>query len=154
VQVSGEVGVQARKDACLLITLFALFIGILCCPGLSRAPSLSEPGRLPQLINPNQASIGSLVRLPGIGPVRARAIGKARQRVSFHQLSDLSQIKGIGPVTAQRLEPWLTFCGEDRSCGNGPVEVSVKEVGSRVGFDYHLTEPNGVSQYYGRMGNP
>jgi len=70
---------------------------------------------IPQTVNPNHAPLGSLIRLPGVGPVRAQAIVDFRQteqqkrpgRHAFREASDLARIKGIGPKTVQGLEPWL-----------------------------------------------
>jgi competence protein ComEA len=70
---------------------------------------------IPQTINPNHAPLGSLIRLPGVGPARARAIIDFRQTQlekrpglhAFHEASDLTKIKGIGPKTVQGLDPWL-----------------------------------------------
>ena len=68
----------------------------------------------PQRINPNTASIASLVRLPGIGKARAMDIIHYRQNQKpdqpvFLSASDLENIRGIGPKTAAALEPWLIF---------------------------------------------
>jgi len=60
-------------------------------------------------VNPNTDSAASLRRLPGLGPVRAGAIVAYRRAASrpFTQPTDLEQVPGIGPMTAQRLEPYL-----------------------------------------------
>jgi tRNA threonylcarbamoyladenosine biosynthesis protein TsaE len=58
-------------------------------------------------IDPNVASIGLLERLPGIGPVRARAIVEARRAAPFASLHALERVPGIGPRTRASLEPWL-----------------------------------------------
>jgi ERCC4-type nuclease len=68
----------------------------------------------PQRINPNTASMASLVRLPGIGKARAMDIIHYRQNQKpnepvFLSAQDLESIRGIGPKTAAALEPWLTF---------------------------------------------
>lgn len=68
----------------------------------------------PQRINPNTASMASLVRLPGIGKARAMDIIHYRQNHKpdepvFLSARDLENIRGIGPKTAAALEPWLTF---------------------------------------------
>lgn len=67
-------------------------------------------------INPNTAPVGSLIRLPGIGLTRARAIAAYRDVVrqqtdgmAFAGPEDLEQIKGIGPKTAQDIAEWLEF---------------------------------------------
>ncbi|MHC4555405.1 MAG: ComEA family DNA-binding protein, partial [Planctomycetota bacterium] len=68
----------------------------------------------PQRINPNTASMASLVRLPGIGKARAMDIIHYRQNQKknetvFLSAPDLQAIRGIGPKTTAALEPWLTF---------------------------------------------
>lgn len=70
----------------------------------------------PERINPNTAAIGSLVRLPGIGKARAMDILHYRQtqtdtgdELIFATPDDLQAIRGIGPKTAEKLAPWLTF---------------------------------------------
>lgn len=68
-------------------------------------------------INPNFAPPASLVRLPGIGIVRAEAIaayredfGKMNDDITvFGDCGDLQQVKGIGPKTAERICEWLEF---------------------------------------------
>jgi len=70
---------------------------------------------IPQTINPNHAPLGSLIRLPGVGPVRARAIidfrrtqqKKGPELHAFQEASDLQRIRGIGPKTVQGLARWL-----------------------------------------------
>ena len=65
-------------------------------------------------INPNTAEVASLVRLPGIGPSRARDIVAYRNsseidKPAFKCASDMEKIKGIGPKTVEKLKPYLTF---------------------------------------------
>ncbi len=71
-----------------------------------------------ELINPNTATAASLRRLPRIGPILARAIIAARRPAAtepaaggpFTDLDDLQhRVRGVGPKTAQRLGPHLTF---------------------------------------------
>jgi len=71
----------------------------------------------PLRINPNTATMASLVRLPGVGKARAMDIIHYRQnqqpnKVVFLSARDLQAIGGIGPKTAVALEPWLIFDGE------------------------------------------
>lgn len=65
-------------------------------------------------INPNTASVASLVRLPGIGPSRAAAIIEYRKgftdsEMAYKNCKDLQKIKGIGPKTAEKIRPWVCF---------------------------------------------
>ncbi|MHC4426350.1 MAG: ComEA family DNA-binding protein [Planctomycetota bacterium] len=68
-------------------------------------------------INPNDAPVASLVRLPGLGIGRAGAVVAYRERLSkkngdgpaFRNCSDLQKVKGIGPKTVQDMSEWLKF---------------------------------------------
>jgi len=68
-------------------------------------------------INPNRAPVESLVRLPGMGPVRAGSIVEYRENFNakdaaspaFRNCDDLQKIKGIGPKTVQNISELLKF---------------------------------------------
>jgi DNA uptake protein ComE-like DNA-binding protein len=72
---------------------------------------------LNESINPNTAPVASLLRLPGVGPIRAQAIVAYRQthvlghpkQTAYKCLKDLERIKGLGPRTVSALSPWLIF---------------------------------------------
>jgi len=72
---------------------------------------------LDEQINPNDAPLASLVRLPGIGIGKANAIVAYRENSSrkdgdsrtFRNCDDLQKVKGIGPKTAQKICQWLKF---------------------------------------------
>ncbi len=70
---------------------------------------------LQERINPNTATVGSLVRLEGVGPVRAHAIVDYRQahaadgRRVFAGPGDLEAVHGIGPKTVEKMSPYLDF---------------------------------------------
>ncbi len=63
----------------------------------------------PERINPNTAAVPALMRLPGIGRVRAMDIEAARAERPFDSAVDLERIRGIGPKTVEKIEPYLTF---------------------------------------------
>ena len=72
---------------------------------------------LDERINPNDAPLASLTRLPGIGVGRAAAIVAYRENFSeqngdtqvFENCDDLQKVKGIGPKTVQNISNWLKF---------------------------------------------
>ncbi len=81
-----------------------------------------DRARLDSRINPNDATVESLVRLPGLGLGRAGAIVAYRESVyregrrpAFENLEDLRKIRGIGPKTVQGISEWITFDRGDSS---------------------------------------
>ena len=107
------------------IQSFAFVISVfgcaLLCTGFAvssfEAVRQSSVIELDERINPNEASVSSLVRLPGIGISRAEAIVAYRNNFNpadgnsraFGNCADLQKIKGIGPITVQNISEWLTF---------------------------------------------
>jgi competence protein ComEA len=70
----------------------------------------TEPLAPGEKIDPNRASEVELDRLPGIGPVTARAIVAAREEgVVFARPEDLLAVRGIGTATLERIRASLDF---------------------------------------------
>ncbi len=106
------------------IQSFAFVISIITAVCLSWA-FVANPGgfeqtykvALDEKINPNNAPVVSLVRLPGIGVSRAEAIAAYRKQFvtenenepAFRNCEDLQKVKGIGPKTIENISQWLTF---------------------------------------------
>lgn len=68
--------------------------------------SASQASGQPALVNLNTATEAELVRLPGIGPSRARAIIEFREaHRGFYSVSQLLRIKGIGRAMLKRIRP-------------------------------------------------
>ena len=104
----------------------ALIILMLFCAGVAAFLAAGRPvhfgSKIPvdadraasaaEKINPNTATVASLCRLGGIGPVKAAAIAEyaaARGGSAYSRAEDLSAVKGIGPVAVERLRPYLIF---------------------------------------------
>ena len=69
-------------------------------------------------IDPNIAGVAELMAMPGIGPALADRIVSYRRDYqgrhgpearAFAKLDDLQKVKGIGPRTAEKMEPYLEF---------------------------------------------
>lgn len=90
------------------------------CDG--QGPPLRGPVRLlfGLRLDPNHADARALAALPGIGPARAAAIVAERERRPFRDVADLRRVPGIGPVTLQRIEPWLAVAGTDETGASLP----------------------------------
>ena len=70
-----------------------------------------EPGaRIAYRVDLNRADAAELDLLPGIGPAKARRIIEHRAAHGpFKRLADLSNVRGIGPVTVGKLRAHLRF---------------------------------------------
>tara|TARA_Y100001934_G_scaffold214277_1_gene253832 strand:- start:685 stop:981 length:297 start_codon:yes stop_codon:yes gene_type:complete len=78
---------------------------------LSASPCLAGPA-LEGQVNINTAKMADLVKLPGIGPKKAAAIVRLRERKAFTRPVQIRRIKGIGLRTYKKLLPHLAVVGE------------------------------------------
>jgi len=93
-----------RVLAGVLLTLSAALLGL--APPAAQGPAV-EPALL---VDPNTAPVGVLLALPRIGPTLAGRIVAARGRGRYERLDDLdARVRGVGPVTAAALRPFLRF---------------------------------------------
>jgi hypothetical protein len=107
----------AQSLAFLVGMGFCLILSLGFAAGALRRPELPEMRPAGERVNPNEAPVASLMRLPQIGAARARAIVAHRQRLgpraggppAFKTADDLRQIKGIGPAIVADVRPWLQF---------------------------------------------
>lgn len=75
------------------------------------APSAAWDGRLADArqVDVNTADASELERLPGVGSALARRIVEDREsHGAFSSVEDLTRVRGIGPETRERLEPYVT----------------------------------------------
>lgn len=76
----------------------------------SDAPSDARTSK--GLINLNTASVDLLVTLPGIGPVRAKAIVDYRERNGlFQSVEEINKVPGIGPASYANIRHLVTVEG-------------------------------------------
>ncbi|MHC4570641.1 MAG: ComEA family DNA-binding protein [Planctomycetota bacterium] len=98
--------------AASVCVLLSICFAVLSLAGLHQSYEIE----LDEQINPNEASLASLVRLPGIGIGRAGAILAYRENFrkqadnsTFRNCDDLQKVKGIGPKTVENICQWLKF---------------------------------------------
>jgi competence protein ComEA len=74
-------------------------------PRTSSGSKKFQPGDPP--IDLNAAGLNELVKLPGIGPVTAQHIISTREERPFSSVQDLKRVKGIGPKTLEKIQPYV-----------------------------------------------
>jgi competence ComEA-like helix-hairpin-helix protein len=106
---------RIQSFAYVVVVLAALCVSCLysaAMPGFHRS---AAGVRLESMINPNNAPVGSLVRLPGIGLTKAQAIVSYRESIKitdsqpFCSFDDLQKVQGIGPKTAEGVAEFVKF---------------------------------------------
>lgn len=99
--------VETLRAMAVLIGVAAVF----CAGATWRASTQDTTRRDPQFrLNVNTATPGQLQVLPRIGPKTARYIVADRQEQgAFRSIADLDRVRLIGPVTLERIGPWVAF---------------------------------------------
>lgn len=87
-------------------------------------PPKTPPAPQAWPVDVDRATVAQLDDLPGIGPVLAARIVAHRDSAGgFGSIEALCEVRGIGPKTAARLRPLVTFTGPQRpvsaKCGEG-----------------------------------
>lgn len=79
---------------------------------VNRAPALP----ISFVVNVNEADWPELSVLPGIGPVLAQRIVASREQDGpFRSVDDLRRVRGIGPITLERLRPHIAVLSSSDS---------------------------------------
>lgn len=120
-----EIGEQHSNKSRYAVQLSAFVIAVFACGllalyfvGTSANDSFEQRQiELDNKINPNTASLESLMRLPRIGRTKAGEIVSYRQQFSrrhegslpFKNCQDLQKVKGIGPKTAKNIKELVRF---------------------------------------------
>ena len=84
-------------------------------PVVGYSCALSAGARGVGHVNINQAGVASLSLLPGVGPKRAEAIIRLRQKRPFRRAIQLRRVRGIGRRTLLKMLPYVRVMGSPTS---------------------------------------
>jgi len=105
--------IQSFAFVLSVFVALSLCLDFVQCPSAAISSSKGQSIEFESRINPNEASVESLARLPGIGPKRAAAIVAYRDNCNripvFRECTDLQNVKGIGPKTIKNIEAWINL---------------------------------------------
>lgn len=95
----------------MTLSLAALAAGRAAITPVDRSDAAPHRATGPQAayrVELNTASTAELRLLPGLGRVLAERVVEHREAVGgFDRVSDLDAVSGIGPVTLERIRPWV-----------------------------------------------
>jgi competence protein ComEA len=80
------------------------------------------------VVNLNTAPEGTLSLLPGVGPAKATAIVRYRQRRPFRTVDELVRIRGIGRKQVRALRPHLAVAGPSTATVAPPGSIATPAV--------------------------
>jgi len=87
-------------------------------------------------IDINNADIGDLIKLPGIGQTKAKAIMDYRENIGeFKSLNELAKVKGIGEKTLEKILPYLKMVGDSTEIIASIDSDELKEVSGKININ-------------------
>jgi DNA uptake protein ComE-like DNA-binding protein len=116
-QAPGRAQHPDRTTAGVATVILLLNLANLSAMPAADAPSAARPELIRLRLDPNFATRDELMLLPGIGPKLSENIIEYRRAAhatpAFSVPEDLDNVPRIGPVTLERLRPYLRFRAGD-----------------------------------------
>jgi competence protein ComEA len=108
-------GLFINRTIGIVALLLSLMFSFSLAPAMAASKADKEPAAVEETkkevnakINVNTADVTELTEIPGIGPKTAEAIVAYRkENGQFKNLDDLIEVKGIGPKKLETIRPFL-----------------------------------------------
>jgi competence protein ComEA len=108
---------SVQTATAVALALATVVLTIRSIPNLFNASDSSDaqtPAEAAYQIDLNSAERAELLQLPGVGEALAqRILDYRRERGRFRRVEELRGVRGIGPVTMERLRPWIRVSDPD-----------------------------------------
>lgn len=115
-------GCWPRSAQFVTAFLLGAAISLLIMRWLSIGGVGSKPADLHHRIDLNNATRAELLQVPGIGEnLAARILSCREAKGGFRSVEELHEVYGIGPVTLEKLRPWVTVHTSAGSSAAGPT---------------------------------
>lgn len=145
--MSGDVTKKSKVPIIVLVSTLVIVILILIANNLlqtsQRKRELQEKKEIVEKkteevrkVNINKADIETLVKLPGIGPIKAKAIIDYREKIGeFKSLDEITKVKGIGKKTMAKIEPYLEIEGDSAEVKSSPSSEGEEAITSKININ-------------------
>ncbi len=142
-------GITRKSKVIIIVLVSVLVVGILILV-VNNLMQTSQKGKELQAglvitegkneefkkVNINKADIETLIKLPGIGPVKAKSIIDYRENIGkFESINEITKVKGIGKATLVKLLPYLEIIGDSAEVKSSLSSEGGKAITSKININ-------------------